>query len=42
MNGIIDDHAAEYGYAAADLFDSDISGHVQKDGCIPIRRGSGS
>ena len=39
MNGIIDDHAAEYGYAAADLFDSDISGHVQKDGLHPDQEG---
>ena len=39
MNGIIDDHAAEYGYAAADLVDSDISGHVQKDGLHPDQEG---
>ena len=32
-------NAAEYGYAAADLFDSDISGHVQKDGLHPDQEG---
>lgn len=39
MNSFIDDHAAEYGYAVADLFDSEISEHVQSDGLHPDQYG---
>ena len=39
MNSFIDDHAAEYGYAVADLFDSEISEHVQSDGLHPDQDG---
>ena len=39
MNSFIDDHAAEYVYAVADLFDSEISEHVQSDGLHPDQYG---
>lgn len=39
MNALIDDHAAEYGYAVADLFGSEISEHVQADGLHPDQDG---
>lgn len=39
MNSIIDDHAAGYGYCVADLFDSEISEHVQDDGLHPDQEG---
>lgn len=39
MNSFIEDHAAEYGYAVADLFGSEISEHVQADGLHPDQDG---
>ena len=39
MNTIISDHAEEYGYSVADLFDSNVSAYVQSDGLHPNQEG---
>lgn len=39
MNTIIEGYAGEYGYAVADVFDSELSEHVQDDGLHPDQTG---
>lgn len=39
MNQVIEDHAEEYGYEVADIFDSEVCNHVQMDGLHPDQAG---
>lgn len=39
MNRVIEDHADEYGYEVADIFDSEVCSHVQTDGLHPDQTG---
>ena len=38
MNKIIEKYAEEYGYQVADIFSSEVCGHVQPDGFHPPDR----
>lgn len=39
MNKIIEKYAEEYGYQVADIFSSEVCGHVQPDGFHPDQTG---
>ena len=39
MNGILEKRSSEYGYQIADLADSQVTAHVQKDGLHPDQNG---